>query len=75
MKITYHIVTGMEGELGQVIMAATPPTPSLDELLSSMANLAFIVETVAHMQGKEAHLLPTADLARKQIAAFRGGVS
>lgn len=34
------------------------------ELLSCMKELAFIVESVAHLQGKEKDLLPFADRAR-----------
>lgn len=37
------------------------------ELVASLKELAFVVETVAHLQGKEGALLPMADKARELI--------
>lgn len=71
MRISHHIATKIEGELGAVIAACSPTPPTLEEVLANMAALAFIVETVAHLQGKEAQLLPTADEARRIIAALQ----
>jgi hypothetical protein len=72
MKISYQITTTAEGSLAELINHPNPYTaPSLDEVLATMEALAFIVETVAHLQGKEAALLPSAEKARKQIAALQ----
>lgn len=73
MRTTYHIAATVEGTLDEVTTAApaTPAAPTLDELLDTLGGLAFIVETVAHLQGKERELLPTADKARRMIDFFR----
>ncbi len=49
------------------LIAAAP------DLLEALKELAFIVETVAHLQGRERELLPTADRARAAIARATGG--
>lgn len=41
--------------------------PTDQEIAAMMERLAFIVECVAHLQGKERELLPTADAAREMI--------
>lgn len=68
----YAINSTLEGPFGQVLRAIPrSDAPTLEELLQTVGELAFIVETVAHLQGKERELLPTADKARKQIAALQ----
>ena len=37
------------------------------EIVETLAELAFIVETVAHLQGRERELLPAAERARELI--------
>lgn len=73
MRTHYHIAATQEGNLDELLAApaATPAAPTLDEVLDTMAGLAFIVETVAHLQGKERELLPTSDKARRMIDFFR----
>lgn len=76
MKIRYQIVRSEEGDLAELIECVksrrdAKPHPTLDEVLASMADLAFLVETVAHLQGKESTMLPTADNARRIIAALK----
>lgn len=73
MKIKYSIVASLEGELGELINAKAPSIPQLAEVLALMGNLAFVVETVAHLQGKEKELLPMADKARAMIEKLGGG--
>lgn len=48
------------------LIAAAP------ELLDSLKELAFIVETVAHLQHRERELLPAAEKARAIIAKGEG---
>lgn len=71
MRISHTIATKVEGPLGEVIAACTPTPPTLEEVLASLAACAFVVETVAHLQGKEEQLLPTADEARRIISALQ----
>jgi hypothetical protein len=68
MKISYAIHATIEGEMAEVIAAPAPKIPALSDVLASLKELAFIVETVAHLQGKERELLPAADNARALIA-------
>jgi hypothetical protein len=49
---------GDAAEPNKALIAAAP------DLLASLKELAFIVETVAHLQGRERELLPAADRAR-----------
>ena len=72
MKITHSIATTVEGELGEVLNAKLPDVPTLGDVLQNMRNLAFIVETLAHLQGKEAQLLPEANKARLIIYQLYG---
>jgi len=69
MKITFDIIAKIEGNLGELLAQTSPApaVPTLAELLETMGQLAFVVETVAHLQGKEKELLPTADKARALI--------
>lgn len=39
----------------------------LEQIKASLRELAFIAETVAHLHGKEAALLPAADRARELL--------
>lgn len=68
----YTIAREIEGQLDAVIAAELPPPVALADVLASMRELAFIVETVAHMQGKEKELLPSAERARVLIATLSG---
>lgn len=72
IKVTPQITVALEGNLSDVFHAVSPKDmPSLDTVLATMAELAFLVETVAHLQGREAALLPTADKARRLIALLQ----
>lgn len=75
MKIKYEIAATLEGNLDELINAKPVEMPTLTELLATMAELAFIVETVAHLQGKERQLLPSAEKARALIAKLEGGAA
>lgn len=48
-------------------MGNQPMKPTNQEIAAMMKRLAFIVECVAHLQGREVELLPTADAAREMI--------
>lgn len=50
-----------------------PTRPTDEDIIKIMSHLAFIVESVAHLQGRERDLLPYADCAREVIAAMKGG--
>lgn len=65
--IRHEVVAVIEGDLDSVLRAPHPETPDMIAILNSLNELAFIVETVAHLQGKEATLLPAADRARELI--------
>lgn len=67
----YTIAREVEGPLEDVIKAEAAPVPSLREVLDTMGALAFVVETVAHLQGKP-ELLATADKARALIKTLSG---
>ena len=73
MRVTYLIARSIEGTLGELLAdlpippGADIPPPTLEEVLAKMKELCFIVETVAHLQGREGTLLPTVDQARKLI--------
>lgn len=72
MRITYLIAAQAEGRLDEVMLAELipgriPQPPTLEEVTASLAELAFIVETVAHLTGKEKAMLPSADRARALI--------
>jgi hypothetical protein len=71
MKIDYEITATLTGELDRVINCKPTPFPTLAEVLANMKELAFIVETVAHLQGQE-QLLPAANKARAIIAQLNG---
>jgi hypothetical protein len=74
MKQHYTLALRTEGTLEEVIAAGLPEggAVELSTVISSLRELAFIVETVAHLQGKEAALLPAADNARALIAKLEG---
>lgn len=75
LKITYEIARRVEGPLDAVVAAEAGPIPALADVLQVMRDLAFTVETVAHLQGEEQALLPTADRARALIKQLEGGAS
>ena len=66
-SIRHEVVTVIEGDLDAVLRAPHPETPSMERILNSLNELAFIVETVAHLQGKEKTMLPAAERARDLI--------
>ena len=71
MNTEFEIVAKQTGTLGELLDTPRPAIPyDLPTVLQCMASLAFIVETVAHLQGKESQLLPEAQKARKVVAAF-----
>lgn len=70
--IRYTLGRTVEGTLDTVLADIGPQEVTLDAVLASMRELAFIVETVAHLQGKERDLLPTAERARLLIAKLGG---
>lgn len=47
-------------------------TPVIDDIINVLHGLAFTVESVAHLQGKEAQLLPLAETARELLAELKG---
>lgn len=47
---------------------ARPPKPTDAELLQVLKDLTFIAESVAHLRGLEAEILPTTEKARRIIA-------
>lgn len=55
-----HVTGTEEGDLR--LLQAAP------DLLSSCKELAFLLETVAHLQGREAEFLPATDKARAIFA-------
>jgi len=63
MRITYAITTTIEGTLDEVITTPAPTHPTLEQVLATLDGLAFIVESVAHLQGREG-LLKLTDTAR-----------
>lgn len=71
MKVKYEIAALVEGDLNEVTGANIIVPATLAEVLATLGNLAFAVETVAHLQGREG-LLPTADKARELIAKLGG---
>lgn len=70
MKTTYEIFATHEGTLQEIAGKVPGITYTLADVLQTMNELAFIVETVAHLQGKERQLLPTAERARAIVKAF-----
>jgi len=70
VKVSFEITARVEGPLQETINCQPGEVPTLQQVLSSLSNLCFIAETIAHLQGKE-NLLPMTDLARKQIAALQ----
>lgn len=73
MRVTHLIATQVEGTIDEIAEAALqmipppPAPPTLEEVLQVLGELCFITETVAHLQGQEKALLPTADRGRKII--------
>jgi hypothetical protein len=60
-------VTRQETSRANARLVASAP-----ELLQALKACAFIVESIAHMQGREADLLPIADAARAAISKATG---
>lgn len=72
MHVSHYIATtSYEGALNDVVNVKPLDVPTLEQVLTSLSKLAFIAETVAHLQGKERELLPTAEEARRLIAALQ----
>lgn len=74
MKQHYILALRTEGTLDEVMAAGLPKggPVELADVLTSLKELAFTVECVAHLQGHEATLLPAADKARALIAKLEG---
>jgi hypothetical protein len=73
MKVSYALNRKVEGELDEVLAAKLPEKMlTMGDVTQSLNDLAFIVETVAHLQGKEAAMLPHADKARAIIKELKG---
>lgn len=68
MKTTYALHATTSGNFNDVAEAAPAQTVNLADVIASLNELAFIAETIAHLQGKEAALLPAADRARALVA-------
>jgi hypothetical protein len=72
VTIKFGIHVSLEGDLDACVNHPPINVPvTLEAVLESMKNLCFIVETVAHLQGKERELLPQAETARSIIAALQ----
>lgn len=72
MKVHYELVRKFEGKLEEVLNAKEEPAKvTLQDITQSLNDLAFIVETVAHLQGKP-ELLAGADKARAIIKELKG---
>ena len=73
MRVTHVIATQVEGSLEELMEAAIaqvpppPAPPSLEEVTKVLGDLCFLVETIAHLQGRETAMLPTAELGRDII--------
>lgn len=71
MKTTYEIHAKHSGTIDE-ISGKVPAVPySLQDVLTSLSELAFIAETVAHLRGMEKEILPTSDKARAILAALK----
>jgi hypothetical protein len=69
LKQTYKLVRDYTGTLEEIVnLKPKDDAVDLDDVIANMKELAFIVETVAHLQGKEDTLLPVANRARQLIA-------
>lgn len=64
-----HIQAYYEARDNARLVAASP------EMFDSLKELAFLVETMAHLQGRERELLPAAEKARALIAHVEGKAS
>lgn len=71
MKIKYNIHATVEGPLEEIINAVVPNV-ELADVMASMKEMAFIVETMAHLRGQEDQLLPVANKARALIEKLGG---
>lgn len=72
VKLTFDIAATMEGNMGTLVTTKPVHVPyTLEQVLAAMAALAFTVETIAHLGGKERELLPQAEKARTIIAALQ----
>lgn len=72
MKVSYAIHATHEGTLDELLDGTPAANVDIKDVIASLKELAFIVETVAHLQGKEAALLPAADHARALVAKLGG---
>lgn len=75
MKIIYLIAAQCEGSIDEILAShivpqVVPKPPSLPEVTAMLGELAFIVETIAHLGGKEQALLPSAERARAMMKAL-----
>lgn len=65
---TYSLMTQFHGSLDEVLQDQEPAKVTLESVLASMKEMAFMLETLAHLQGKESTILPTTDKARAIVA-------
>lgn len=77
MKRTHQIVATYEGPLSAIVDQSAiradqtaHPVPALDDVLSTLRELAFVAETVGHLQPGAGHVLHTAERARALVAAL-----
>lgn len=68
IKIEYQLLMAMTGDMEHVL-AYNPAgkRPTVTDIVMLLGDMAFMIETVAHLQGKEASMLPVALRARKMI--------
>ena len=71
MKTKTIIATVIEGNIDEVIDAKTPAVPTMEQVLASMRELAFIAETVGHLREMPA-AVEAADRARAIISKLGG---
>lgn len=81
MTFTHIKITPVAGDLADVanpdshynklVAAQTKLTAYAPELLFALKNATFLLESVAHLRGMEAELLPTVKEYKEFIASFK----
>lgn len=74
LEVKYELVRRISGPIDEVLASSAdtsnmPPAIQLSEVIDMLGKLAFIVETLAHLQRQE-HLLETTDKAREMMKAL-----
>lgn len=67
LEVTYELTRRVSGPIEEVLnsnASRLPPAIELSEVIDVLNKLAFVVETLAHLQNQE-HLLSTTDRARQ----------